>query len=683
MRFLLVVILLLLTVPAFSEPGDAFDMSAAFKKNNIAVFNELYLLDDVPIAFGTGEDFWIDFNSANTSLDIRDSIGGNLLWELLDTANVGFLRATGAVQAGTNDTQNGAFKVFGHSTGSGGQYLVYNAADEDTTYEYFILEADDTDLMLGTDVAGHAFHFYGPGDFELDGFIDMQDDKAIKFGSGDDILLDFDSGNTRLEWNDFSGNLLMHLTDTGTKGTLAVSQDITAERLGTGQGLNELYAMDQDVETTDAVVFVTLDTGQGANELFDMDQHVLVASSPTFVGLTLTGDLAVNGGDITSSTGAIAFGNENLSTTGTFASASLTTTGDIAVNGGDITSTSGAIVFGNENLSTTGTFSAGVGTFTGVFVGINDTTVGTLSSYGDGTGSSIGGQLELYNAADFDAAINLWRVDVFEDDLRIFPNTAANLWHFRADGSTETDGALSIGGNLDINTSESGNLDITGFNSSIDLSDKSTPAAGNGHDFRMLVDLDVWELFADTNEDGTFDESQIKVNINTDVLTVFTGGTQAFAIDGSQDIDFAGDGTFVGDVGIGTTAPSGALHLKSTTGEIKAILETTAADDIGIQFTQAVGSGNTWKIGLDNSDSSAFSFAYNASAEPSLTSNALLRLKTNGNLVLVGGLFCRQATDNLLDATAGTEGEIVYETVDNVLYVCTATGSPGTWAALH
>ncbi|MCK5603893.1 hypothetical protein KAR91_18545 [Candidatus Pacearchaeota archaeon] len=57
--------------------------------------------------------------------------------------------------------------------------------------------------------------------------------------------------------------------------------------LDTGQGANNLYDMDQNVQTTDPVVHTTLDTGQGANELYDMDQNVLTTSSPTWAGLTV------------------------------------------------------------------------------------------------------------------------------------------------------------------------------------------------------------------------------------------------------------------------------------------------------------------------------------------------------------------------------------------------------------
>lgn len=57
---------------------------------------------------------------------------------------------------------------------------------------------------------------------------------------------------------------------------------LNSATLNTGQGDNELYAMNQDVETTDAVTFATVNTGEGDNELFDMNQNVLTTSDVEF-----------------------------------------------------------------------------------------------------------------------------------------------------------------------------------------------------------------------------------------------------------------------------------------------------------------------------------------------------------------------------------------------------------------
>ena len=79
--------------------------------------------------------------------------------------------------------------------------------------------------------------------------------------------------------------------------------------------------------------------------------------------------LDISTGSITDSTGAISFGNENLTTTGNFSGAIVTGTtsvkaGTATLASGSLTDTSGAISFDNENLITTGTLGSGVLTVT-------------------------------------------------------------------------------------------------------------------------------------------------------------------------------------------------------------------------------------------------------------------------------------------------------------------------------
>lgn len=87
-----------------------------------------------------------------------------------------------------------------------------------------------------------------------------------------------------------------------------------------------------------------------------------------------SGTLTALGGSITDSSGAISFGDENLSTTGTITAVTVYATTGIEVGAllgnalilgaGSITDESGAISFGNENLSTTGNVTAVTGYFT-------------------------------------------------------------------------------------------------------------------------------------------------------------------------------------------------------------------------------------------------------------------------------------------------------------------------------
>jgi len=75
-------------------------------------------------------------------------------------------------------------------------------------------------------------------------------------------------------------------------------------------------------------------------------------------GTHTIGSLVVAAASITDTSGAITFGNENLSTTGTLA-AGTTTIGTLTVAAASITDSSGTISFGNENLTTSGVVTAG------------------------------------------------------------------------------------------------------------------------------------------------------------------------------------------------------------------------------------------------------------------------------------------------------------------------------------
>jgi hypothetical protein len=79
------------------------------------------------------------------------------------------------------------------------------------------------------------------------------------------------------------------VTNATTKLNMMGYNIMGVSTLNTGQGAYELYAMNQDVESSDAVTFASLDTGQGANELYDMNQNVQTTSNVTFDRATVTG----------------------------------------------------------------------------------------------------------------------------------------------------------------------------------------------------------------------------------------------------------------------------------------------------------------------------------------------------------------------------------------------------------
>ncbi len=116
------------------------------------------------------------------------------------------------------------------------------------------------------------------------------------------------------------------------------------------------------------------------------------------------GTLILGAASITDSSGAISFGDENLTTTGTLAAGQITGTALLAtgastltLDAGSITDSSGAISFGDENLSTTGTVT--VGTLVLGAASITDTS-GTISFADENlttSGVITGGRLDVDN----------------------------------------------------------------------------------------------------------------------------------------------------------------------------------------------------------------------------------------------------------------------------------------------
>ncbi len=92
----------------------------------------------------------------------------------------------------------------------------------------------------------------------------------------------------------------------------------------------------------------------------DLEADVITALTSVEVGT-----LSIQTGSITDSSGTIDFDNEDLTTTGTITAGS-STLGDITLGTGSITSASATISFGTNNLSTTGTIGAGDAQFTRV-----------------------------------------------------------------------------------------------------------------------------------------------------------------------------------------------------------------------------------------------------------------------------------------------------------------------------
>ena len=108
------------------------------------------------------------------------------------------------------------------------------------------------------------------------------------------------------------------------------------------------------------------------NNSYDLSTITEQWKDAWFAGTVTIGTMAIAGGSITDSSGAISFGDENLTTTGNITGAILTgsslvaddTVNTVTLVPGSYTDSSGAVNFGAANLLTTGTLGAGVTTLT-------------------------------------------------------------------------------------------------------------------------------------------------------------------------------------------------------------------------------------------------------------------------------------------------------------------------------
>ncbi len=87
---------------------------------------------------------------------------------------------------------------------------------------------------------------------------------------------------------------------------------------------------------------------------------------------------------------------------------------EVVAAGGTITA-----VNDRRNYLTQGGWGGGTILGNPLIVGVNDTTHGEVWMYGDGAGSTDGGESRFYMAADHDAALEYWAIAAFEDDLQI------------------------------------------------------------------------------------------------------------------------------------------------------------------------------------------------------------------------------------------------------------------------
>ncbi|MFH1715013.1 MAG: tail fiber domain-containing protein, partial [Elusimicrobiota bacterium] len=274
-----------------------------------------------------------------------------------------------------------------------------------------------------------------------------------------------------------------------TAATAVYSGAVSADKINTGYGDYELYAMDQDLETGDAVTFATLDTGQGAHELYAMDQDVESGDSVTFSGLTATYGVSAATGVFS---GAVSANRINVATVAATSNQGLRLQDD-GGNLGLFVEDGGYVGIGTTNPSealhvigdilASATVQAVVGDFSDIYVstintksplyinnGANDVLISGSGNIGIGTVSTIsalhiekdipdgGAALALYDSnmgVGDDFYLKLGQSDTDGNEAEIgFTYAVSDYFANRLDIGVKGGGRLSIlnNGNIGIGT---------------------------------------------------------------------------------------------------------------------------------------------------------------------------------------------------------------------------------------
>lgn len=480
-------------------------------------------------------------------------------------------------------------------------------------------------------------------------------------------------------------------------GGTQANQNLTL-RANSGDGVGPHTGFVQVDDDFRPAADATYDIGTGTEQFKD-----IYLSQTAFIG-TLT----VAPASITDSSGAISFGNENLSTTGNIDGAIVTGTTSLrAVVGGEtlqlvpgtITDTTGAISFADENLSTTGTLASDEHTITTtaetlILSGNNGSGAATITaSLGEidfgaadltTTGGVSGGASDFSSLTIDSIFIDAGEITTTSGALALSATTVVDVQSaMQTIGITAT-GTVGVTGQLNVDNLRLDGNTITSTDTNGDIvfdpdgsgllsvASRVVPATDDTHDLGDPASR-FQDLYLSGNiGDGTTVISQATLqslrDINTGVTTgdtIFWNGTEWVSsapdtevdhgtISGLADDDHTQYALLAGRAGgqtlVGGTAAGEDLVLESTANVTKGEVQTK--DNLA-PFTNASYSGS-WS-GIDIGTSSLY----------------FRDLYTKGELK---GARLENYLDASLPASSGQNvGRVVYATDTKKIYVDTGT----------
>ena len=360
----------------------------------------------------------------------------------------------------------------------------------------------------------------------------------------------------------------------------------------------------------------------------------------------LAGTLLLGAGSVTDSSGAITFGNENLTTTGTL------TAGTLTIGSGSIDDTSGSLALGSTNLTGVGTIGSGVITSTGDVIAGSDLISGDTIAWTDDTntyfdhpsadtirvitggavaatfnssqGTVVAGILSTTSAgtSNFRAGVNAgnsiesggnYNVVVGDEagtaittgDNNVMIGYSAGLLVNTATdctivGSLAGDAATTASGITLVGNKAGGGLTTGGDNTAIGKQALKVATEGSGNTAVGKDALEATTTASDNTAVGKF-----SLTLNTE-----GSGNTAIGVGSGKAVNTGVNNSFVGnDVGYNLTTGDANVYIgynntASAVGVDNELLIGTNANGGGTNTARFQTSGGSATLGLDGSDTS-------------------------------------------------------------------------------